>query len=88
MVYWTASAAHGIADRQQAPRGLRVLHPGSDPALHLQFFEEGYDTLAGFILNSVGDIPRIEKKINYQQYQITVKSIEGNRIDKIHLIKI
>jgi len=47
-----------------------------------------YDTLAGFILHSVGDIPKIGERINYQNYQITVKSIDGNRIDKIHLVKV
>ena len=47
-----------------------------------------YDTLAGFILNSIGDIPEVNQQINYQKYKMTVKSIDGNRIDKIHLIKI
>ena len=46
-----------------------------------------YDTLAGFILDSIGDIPSIEQLIEYQDYKIIVKSIEGNRIDKVHLIK-
>ena len=46
-----------------------------------------YDTLAGFILDSIGDIPKIEQSINYQGYEITVKSIDGNRIDKVHLNK-
>ena len=47
-----------------------------------------YDTLAGFILDSIGDIPTIEQSINYQNYQIVVKSIDGNRIDKVHLSKV
>jgi len=47
-----------------------------------------YDTLAGFILDSIGDIPAVGQKINYQNYQIIVKNIDGNRIDKVHLIKI
>ena len=47
-----------------------------------------YDTLAGFILHSLGDIPEIGEEINYQTYKIKVKSIDGNRIDKIHLIKV
>ena len=46
-----------------------------------------YDTLAGFILDSIGDIPSIEQSLNYQNYQIIVKNIDGNRIDKVHLIK-
>ena len=47
-----------------------------------------YDTLAGFILHSVGNIPNIEDEIYYNQYKMIVKSIDGNRIDKIHLVKI
>ena len=47
-----------------------------------------YDTLAGFILHSLGDIPEIGEQINYQEYKIKVKSIDGNRIDKVHLIKV
>ena len=46
-----------------------------------------YDTLAGFILDSIGDIPKVEEEISYQEYKMIVKSIDGNRIDKIHLIK-
>tara|TARA_X000001036_G_scaffold202581_1_gene190231 strand:+ start:1045 stop:2262 length:1218 start_codon:yes stop_codon:yes gene_type:complete len=47
-----------------------------------------YDTLAGFILQSAGNIPKIEYEINYSQYRMTVRSIDANRIDKIHLVKI
>jgi len=47
-----------------------------------------YDTLAGFILQSAGNIPKIEYEINYNQYKMTVRSIDANRIDKIHLVKI
>ena len=46
-----------------------------------------YDTLGGFILHSVGDIPKVGKEISYQKYSITVKSIDGNRIDKVLLTK-
>ena len=49
--------------------------------------DRDYDTLAGFILDSICDIPKIEQSINYQGYVITVKSIDGNRIDKVHLNK-
>jgi len=47
-----------------------------------------YDTLAGFILHSLGDIPKVGEEINYQKYNLKVKSVDGNRIDKIHLIKV
>ena len=47
-----------------------------------------YDTLAGFILHSAGNIPKVDDEITYNQYKMIVKSIDGNRIDKIHLVKI
>ena len=46
-----------------------------------------YDTLGGFILHSLGDIPKVGQEINHKEYNLKVESIDGNRIDKIHLIK-
>ena len=57
--------------------------------IEIEFPEDReYDTLGGFILDSIGDIPKVKEKINHQNYQITVESIDGNRIDKVHLVKI
>ena len=56
--------------------------------IEIDFSEDReYDTLGGFILHSVGDIPKVGKEISYQKYSITVKSIDGNRIDKVLLTK-
>ena len=56
--------------------------------IEIEFPEDReYDTLAGFILHAAGNIPKVEDRINYDQYKMVVKSIDGNRIDKIHLIK-
>ena len=56
--------------------------------IEIEFPEDReYDTLAGFILHAAGNIPKVEDQINHDQYKMVVKSIDGNRIDKIHLIK-
>ena len=46
-----------------------------------------YDTLAGFIFDELGEIPKKGQKINYKNYVFTVLDIIKNRIDKIKIIK-
>jgi len=50
--------------------------------------EREYDTLAGFILDSIGDIPVKGNKINFEKYSFEVISIDGNRIDKVEIKKV
>jgi len=46
--------------------------------------EDGdYHTLAGFILNLAGELPRAGDCYEYQGYQFIVKEMDGNRIDKL-----
>ena len=47
--------------------------------------EREYDTLAGFILDLVGDIPQKGKVVNFQNYHFKVINIKSNRIDKIEI---
>ena len=44
-----------------------------------------YDTLAGFILDIVGDIPKKGHIVKFHTFQFKVVSIESNRIDKIEI---
>jgi len=44
-----------------------------------------YDTLAGYILDSVGEIPSIGKTVSYKNYLFTVTKITKNRIDKVEI---
>ena len=46
-----------------------------------------YDTLAGFIFDELGEIPKKGQKINYKNYIFTVLEIIKNRIDKIKIVK-
>jgi putative hemolysin len=42
-----------------------------------------YHTLAGFILDLAGEIPRTGARFDYAGYRFTVVDMDGNRIDKI-----
>ena len=42
--------------------------------------EEDYDTLSGYILNSMGKIPKVGEEIDLTVAKIIVKKVEGNRI--------
>jgi len=51
--------------------------------------EDGdYHTLAGFILNIAGELPRTGDCYEYQGYRFKVKKMDGNRIDKLLISKI
>ena len=42
-----------------------------------------YDTLAGFILDSIGDIPNKGAKAKLENFEFTVLNVDSNRIDKV-----
>ena len=44
-----------------------------------------YDTLGGYILDTIGDIPKVEQKVQFLNHQFTVKKLDGNRIGKVHV---
>ncbi|MCL2410547.1 MAG: HlyC/CorC family transporter, partial [Treponema sp.] len=51
--------------------------------------EDGeYHTIAGFILNLAGELPKAGDSYEYQEYKFTVKEMDGNRIDKLVIAKI
>jgi len=51
--------------------------------------EEGdFHTLAGLILHLAGELPRAGDIFEYQSYRFKVKKMDGNRIDKLLIIKI
>ena len=47
--------------------------------------DRDYDTLAGFILDDIGDIPNEGEKVNFEKYQFKVLKVISNRIDKIEV---
>lgn len=44
-----------------------------------------YDTLGGYIFDTIGDIPKVEQKTIFLNHQFTVKRLDGNRIGKVHV---
>ncbi|MGI6341934.1 MAG: hemolysin family protein [Bacteroidales bacterium] len=42
-----------------------------------------YSTVAGFVINLLGRIPKIGDKVVYNTYDIEIVDMDGNRIDKI-----
>ena len=49
--------------------------------------EREYDTLAGFVLNDIGDIPKEGEIVNFENYYFKVLKVLSNRIDKIEISK-
>jgi len=45
--------------------------------------DRDYDTLAGFILDDIGDIPNEGEKVTLNSYLFTVIKVASNRIDKV-----
>jgi putative hemolysin len=46
---------------------------------------QDYHTLAGFILNLTGEIPRTGANIGYEGYTFKIVDMDGNRIDKVQI---
>ena len=44
-----------------------------------------YDTLAGFILDKVGNIPKVGEVVDYENFSFKVIKIKKNRIDKVEI---
>tara|TARA_Y100001968_G_scaffold143061_1_gene130729 strand:- start:982 stop:2232 length:1251 start_codon:yes stop_codon:yes gene_type:complete len=47
--------------------------------------ERDFDTLGGLILDLLGDIPKNNDSVEFQNRIYTVKNIVGNRINKVHI---
>ena len=47
--------------------------------------DRDFDTLGGLILEVTGNIPKVESSIDFQNRTYTVKSLAGNRINKVHI---
>ena len=47
--------------------------------------DRDFDTLGGLILDLLGDIPKKNDSVEFQNRVYTVKNIVGNRINKVHI---
>jgi len=49
--------------------------------------ERDYDTLAGFILDTLTDIPQMGEHVEFENIMFTVQTVENNRIGKVKIQK-
>ena len=63
-------------------RDLETRYNGALPT------EAGFETLAGFLLFRLGEIPRVGETVVYQGRRYTVLEMERNRIAKVRVEKI
>ena len=56
--------------------------------LGLDIPEGDYQTLAGFILSQLGRIPENDDVVEYRDLSITVKAMDGVRIDEVELMRV
>ncbi len=70
----------------QIDGGMRVSEANEEMELHLPEGEE-YETVAGFILNLLGHIPRRNEQLRYHGLKIVITEMKGQKIEKILLTK-
>lgn len=56
--------------------------------LGIEIPEGDYQTLAGFVLHRMGRIPEIGDRLEYDDLSITVKAMDGVRIDEVELLRV
>lgn len=53
----------------------------------IDFERIDYSTVAGFIIDQVNEIPKVGDEIHYLHYTFEIMDMDGNRIDKVLLVK-
>ena len=67
--------------------GLCLIEDVNDH-LDLNLINPAYDTIAGYTLGKMGRIPKINDKIEGDQVQIEVESMDGMRIERLKLTRL
>ena len=70
----------------QIDGGMHVSEANAEMDLNLPEDEE-YETVAGFILNLLGHIPRRNEQLRYHGLKIVITEMKGQKIEKILLTK-
>jgi CBS domain containing-hemolysin-like protein len=55
-------------------------------ALHLQLPPGDYETLAGFLIDQLGDLPRGGEKVQYRNLRFTVRAAEARVVKEVELV--
>jgi putative hemolysin len=66
--------------------GMRIEEANEEMGLELPTSED-YETVAGFILNLLGHIPKEGERLMYKQLKIAITEMRGKKIEKIRLTK-
>jgi putative hemolysin len=70
----------------QIEGGMRVSDVNREMGLDLPL-DEDYETVAGFILNLLGYIPRSQEQVRYRDLKIVIAEMKGQKIEKIILTR-
>jgi putative hemolysin len=49
--------------------------------------EEDYETLGGFLLSELGEVPETKVTVPFHNYDFSVEELQGNRIIKVRIVK-
>ncbi len=66
--------------------GMRIEEANAEMGLDLPESED-YETVAGFVLDLLGHIPKQGKQLKYKKLKIVITEMRGMKIEKIRLIK-
>jgi putative hemolysin len=70
----------------QVDGGMRVEEANEEMKLNIPEGED-YETVAGFVLDLLGHIPKQGEQLKYKDYKIVITEMRGMKIEKIRLIK-
>lgn len=56
--------------------------------LEIEFPEEDVETLGGFLINELGDVPPIGSQVEYKEYRFTVLDADERRINRVRIERI
>ncbi|MGL4524651.1 MAG: hemolysin family protein [Spirochaetia bacterium] len=54
--------------------------------LSLEFPDEEFDTLGGFVFDLIGRVPILYEKIDHENVQFVVQQMDGNKVRKVKII--
>jgi putative hemolysin len=66
--------------------GMRIEEANEEMGLNLPTSED-YETVAGFVLNLLGHIPKEGERLMYKQLRLVITEMRGKKIEKIRLTK-
>jgi putative hemolysin len=65
--------------------GMRVEEANEEMGLNIP--EGDYETVAGFVLDLLGHIPKQGEQLKYKSFKMVITEMRGMKIEKIRLIK-